>query len=132
VFSLVPQSKNVSPSAKKIGTPVLPTHKDEVRHRRGRHGKLPSPCTSNISGRVRLPNNPRLQKVSSRKLAGNQHPLGWRHSGTPGIHHLRRIICYDCHNNGCQSNTLENPTRPWVAPANKDSTVAQISDVHHI
>jgi hypothetical protein len=91
---------------------VLPTHKDEVRHRRGRHGKLPSPSTTNSSGRAGLPNNPRHQKVSPSKLAGNRQALGRRHIGTLGPHHLGCFLCHDCPNNGRWTNTLENPTGP--------------------
>jgi hypothetical protein len=95
-----------------IGTPVLPTHQDEVRHRRGRHGKLSLPCTPNSSGRAGLPNNPRHQEFSSRKLAGNRHSLGRRHLGTLGPHHFGCFLCYDCSNNGRRPNNLDNPTGP--------------------
>jgi hypothetical protein len=104
-----PRSKNVSSSAKQIGTPVLPTHQDEVRHRRGRHGELPSPSTTNSSGRAGLPNNPRHQKVASSKLAGNRHTLGRRHIGTLGPHHLGCFLRHDCPNNRRRTNTLDNP-----------------------
>jgi hypothetical protein len=117
VFSLVPRSKNASVSAMQIGTPVLPTHQDEVLHRRGRHGKLSSPCASYNSGRSGLPNNPRHQKVSSSKLSGNRHPLGWRYFRTPRTHHFRRILCYDRPNNRYRPNALEKPTSPRAGPS---------------
>jgi hypothetical protein len=107
-----PRSKNVSSSAKQIGTPVLPTHQDEVRHRQGRHGKLTSPSTTNSSGRAGIPNHPRHQKVSSSKLAGNRHSLGRRHIGTLGPHHLGCFLCHDCPNNRCRTNNLDNTTGP--------------------
>jgi hypothetical protein len=134
-FSLVPRSKNASASVMQIGTPVLPTHQDEVLHRRGHHGKLPLPCTSNSSGRAGLPNNPLHQKVSSSKLAGNRHQLGWRHIGTPRTRHLRCILCHDLPSDGCRPNPWDKPTSPQApgrAPANTDGTAAQISAAHHI
>jgi hypothetical protein len=100
-----------------IGTTVLPTLQDEVSHRRGRHGKLPSPSTLSSRGRVGLSNHPRHQKVSSSKLAGNLHSIGWRTFGNPRTHHLRHIICYDFPNNGCQPNTLDNPTSSRTGPS---------------
>jgi hypothetical protein len=103
---LVPRSKNTSVSATQICTPV----------RRGRHGKISSPCTPISSGRARLPNTSRHQKVSSSKLAGNRHPLGWRHFGRPRTHNLRRILCYDHPNEGCRPKTLEKLTSPPGGP----------------
>jgi hypothetical protein len=94
-FYLVPRSKNASVSATQIGTPVLPTHQNKVRHCRGNHSKLSSPITPSSSGRAGLPNNPRHQEVSSSKLAGNRHPLGWRHLGTLGPHHLGCFLRHD-------------------------------------
>jgi hypothetical protein len=111
-FSLVPRSKNASTSATHIVTPVLPTHQYEVHHRRGRHGKLPSPSTPNSSGRAGLPNDPRHQKVSSSKLMGNRHTLGRRYLGTLGPHHPRCFLRHDCSNNGRRPTTLDNTTGP--------------------
>jgi hypothetical protein len=108
----VPRSKNASASATQIGTPVLPKHQDEVRHRRGRHVNLSSPSTPNSSGRAGLPNNPRHQEVSSSKLAGNRHTLGRRHLGTLGPHNLGCFLCHDFSNNGRLPNTLDNPIGP--------------------
>jgi hypothetical protein len=116
-MKLITWSKNASASATQIGTLVLPTHQDEERHRRGRHGKLSSPCTPNSSGPAGLPNNPLHQKVSSRKLAGNRHSLGWRHIGTHRAHHLGCILCHDCSNDGRRPNTLDKPTSPWAGPS---------------
>jgi hypothetical protein len=131
-FSLVPRSKNASSSAKQIGTPVLPTHQDEVLHPRGSHGKLPSPSTTNISGRARLPNHPRDQKVSPRKLASYRHSLGWRHIGTLGPHHLICFLCHDCPSNERRTNILDNPKSPRTGTSNTDGTAAQISAARHI
>jgi hypothetical protein len=112
VFSLVPRSKNASASATQIGTTVLPTHQNEVRNCQRRHCDLSSPCNTNSSGRSGLPNNPRHQKVSSSKLAGNRHSLGRRRIGTPWTHHLRCFLCHDCPNDDLRANTLDNPTGP--------------------
>jgi hypothetical protein len=109
---LVPRSKNASASATQIGTPVVPSHQDEVLHGRGRHRKLSSPCTTNSSGQAGLPNNPRHQKVSPSKLAINRHSLGWRHIGTPRAHHLGCILNHYCSTYGHRPNTLDKPTRP--------------------
>jgi hypothetical protein len=116
-----PRTENVSSPVQQQGTPVLPTHQDEVLHRRGRHRKLPSPSTTNISGRAGLPNHPRHQKVSPSKLWSYRHSLGRRHIGTLGYHHFRCFIRHDCPNK-----------RPGRAPATMDGTAAQISAAHHI
>jgi hypothetical protein len=44
---------------------------------------------------------------------GNRHPLGWRHIGTPRTHHLRRILCHDCPNDGRWPNTLDKARHIW-------------------
>jgi hypothetical protein len=127
-----PRSKKNSSSAKQIGTPVLPTHQDEAIHRRGRHGKLPSPSTTNSTGRAGLPNNPHHQKVSPSKLESNRHPLGRRHIGTLGPHHLGCFLRHDCPNNERRTNTLGNTTSPRWAPDTTDGTAAQISAARHL
>jgi hypothetical protein len=93
---------------------------------------LHSPSNTNSSGRAGLPNNPRHQKVSSSKLAGNRHPLRRRHIGTLGPHHIGCFLRHDCPNNGRQTNNLGKTTSPRGAPATMYWTAAQISTAHHI
>jgi hypothetical protein len=107
------RTKNVSSPAKPIVTPVLPTHQDEVLHRRGRHGELPSSNTSNSRGRAGLSNHPR-------------HTLG----------HLGLIIS-DASYAMIAPPTADEPTlwvtpnAPGRAPATTDGTTAQISAARH-
>jgi hypothetical protein len=78
----------------------------------GKMRKLPSPSTTNSSGRAGLPKNPHHQKCFPGKLLSNRHSLGRRHIGTLGPHHLGCFPRHDCPNNRRRTNTLDNPTSP--------------------
>jgi hypothetical protein len=130
-FSLVTRSKNASASATQIDNPVLPTHQDEVRHRRGRHGNLSSPCTPNSSGRAGLPNNPRHQFLQANSRTIDTHLGG----GTLG--HLGPIISDDSYamiapTTDAGPTLWTTPQASGRAPANTDGTAAQISATCHI
>jgi hypothetical protein len=127
-----PRSKSVSSTAKQIGTPVLPIQQDEVLNFRRRHGKLPSPSTTNSTRLTGLPNNPLHQKVSPSKLESNRHSLGRWHIGTLGPHHLGCFLRPDFPNNERRTNTLGNTTSPGWAPGATDGTAAQISAARHV
>jgi hypothetical protein len=115
-----PPTKNVSSPAKQIGTPVLPTHQDQVLHRRGHHGEIPSSNPSKSRVRVVLSNNPRHQKVSPRKLASHRHPLRRRHLGTLGPHHFRCLLRHDCSSNSRGTYLFVNTKRPRAGTSNNE------------
>jgi hypothetical protein len=129
---LVPRSKNASASEIQIGTPVLPTHQDEVRHRRERHGQLPSTSTPNIPGR------PDYQTIHAtwKFLQANSRAIE-THLGGGTLGHLGLII-YDASYAMIAPTTYAGPTLwttpqpPGRAPSNTDGTAAQISAAHHI
>jgi hypothetical protein len=113
-----PRTKNVSSPAKQICSPVLPTYQDEVLHRRGRHGELPSSNPSNSRGRAGLSNHPRHQKVSPSKLASHRHPLGRRHLRTLGPHHFGCFLLNYCSSDRRGTNIVGNTKRPRAGTSN--------------
>jgi hypothetical protein len=112
------RTKNVSSPAKQIGTPVLPTDQDEVLHRRGCHGELPSSNPSNSRAQAELSNHPRNQEVSPSKLASHQHPLGRRHLRTLGPHHFGCFLLHYCSSNSRGTNSVGDTKRTRAGTSN--------------
>jgi hypothetical protein len=129
---LVPRSKNASASATQIGTPVLPTHQDEVHHRRGRHGYFTHPVLPTVQG------EPDYQTINATRkfLQPNSRAID-THLGGGTLGHLGLIIS-DASYAMISPTTDAGPTLwttpqpPGRAPANTDGTSAQISAARHI